>query len=267
MARTCSYTPALLVAILSLGGVSQGARAQPVDWRGMTSAASARGRAPSRTVGELLGRERDALRSILAEREDARRVRMGGRVARGELLRLETVHNELTRRSQGVAKEVAEREAQLRRRMRALYRLVRGTSRRPLMDPGRSQAAVDGRWLLLRILRRDLGEIGRLKREESKLSEGLEEVVRRRREARAVLSDLERRKDELQARLAQSRQELTELRHLRRNHRGQASEWDAKAFQIEREIVALHLQVNRGPSSFEGQRGTIARPVPGMILT
>lgn len=221
----------------------------------------------ARTVTDLLRLERDALQRILAEREELRRVRLGRRAAQGELLRLETVHLELRRRQRGVVADRGEREARLRRRLRALNRLVRGTSRRPLLDPRRSLAAADGRGSLLRIVRRDLQELQRLRREEDKIAHGLRDVVTRRREAVAVLGDLDRRKDALQARLAHCRQELSELRHLRQNHRGQGSEWNAVAFTLERQIVALHLQVNSEAPTFAKRRGSLVRPVPGMILT
>lgn len=219
------------------------------------------------TVTDLLKGERDALRQILAQRDELRRVRLGRRVAQGELLRLESVHLEVRRRRGGLVKTREKREAQARRRAAALARLVRKSSRWPLLDPRQGRVVVDGRRAMLRVVGRDLRELGKLKAEEVRLSRALDDVVLRRREAVAVLKDLDRRKDEIQARVARSRQELAELRHRRRKHRGQASEWNAEAYEIERNIVVLHMQVNREVLSFAAQRGKLVRPVPGMILT
>jgi septal ring factor EnvC (AmiA/AmiB activator) len=218
------------------------------------------------TIGTLLGRERTILQQILDERAELKRVRVGKRVARGELRRLDTRLGELRRRQQGADRALEQRQRRLRQRVRALYRLVRQTGRRPLLDPRRAAVPRDGRRALLRILRRDLSEIRHLRAEQVRLDTAVQQARRRRRESIAVLRNLDRRRDRLHARGARCRQELTAVRHRRKHHRGHAREWDRKAYALEREIVALRLRLQRQVTSFEQRRGKLVRPVPGLIV-
>lgn len=242
-----------------LGVCVPGVRAAP----GAQGGATATGKI---TMSDLLRQELSSLRQIRHQRVELRRVKMGRRAIEGELRRIYTALGEVKRRQRGLAKVVTKRRNQLRARVRALYRLVRSTSRLPLLDSRRAQIPRDGRDALLRILRRDVRELRKLKDEGKRLTKELQNVRKRRGQALAVLKDLARRRDRIGARVAQCKQELAGLRHLRRHHKGHASEWNADARKLEKTIGALALRLRREAVSFEHRKGKLARPVPGMIV-
>jgi len=260
--RTGVGVVAALSLFVAAGSVTQAApRARPAVPR-----PRARPGTPKITIGALLKREREALQGLLRARKELLRVRVGKRVARGEMRRLSALVAEMHRRRQGVDRALLTRREKVRRRVRALYRIVRQTARRPLLDPRRASIPRDGRQALVQILRRDLAEIRHLRTEQIRLETALAEARQRRKQTIAVLRDLDRRRDGLQARMAQGHQELAALRHRRRNHQGLAGEWDGEAYRLERQIVALHLELQRQVTSFEQRRGKLVRPVPGMIV-
>ncbi len=233
------------------------------------------GRSPSKaggparartTMSELLRRELSALRQLRSQRVELRRVRMGRVAVEGELRRIGVALGEVRRRREGLLKVIRRRSALLRARMRALYRLVRATARLPLLDSRRAHIHTDGRYALLRILGRDQRELRHLRAELGRLATELRSARRRRGEAKAVLVDLARRRDRIGARVAQCRQELASLRHRRRGHKGQASEWNATARALLQKITALAERLRREAVTFEQRRGRLTRPVPGMIV-
>jgi murein hydrolase activator len=218
------------------------------------------------TMSELLARELSSLRQIRHQRVELRRVRMGKRAVEGELRRIYTALGEVKRRQKGLQKVIAKRRGLLRARVRALYRLVRATARLPLLDGRRARISQDGRDALLRILRRDIREVEHLKGEGQRLVKELDNVRRRRGQGLAVLKDLARRRDRIAARVAQCRQELAGIRHRRRNHKGQGSEWNTQARRLEKKIGALTQRLRREAVSFDHRKGKLTRPVPGMIV-
>jgi len=218
------------------------------------------------TMSELLRQELSSLRQLRLQRVELRRVRMGKRAIAGELGRIYTALGEVKRRQRSLKKVVAKRAAELRARVRALYRLVRATARLPLLDSRRARIPRDGRAALLRILRRDLREVYHQKQEQKRLASELSNVRRRRGQGLAVLKDLARRRDRIQARVARCRQELASVRYRRRRHKGHSSEWNVAARQLEKKIGALTLRLRREAVSFDHRKGKLARPVPGMIV-
>ncbi|MFH2007833.1 MAG: peptidoglycan DD-metalloendopeptidase family protein [bacterium] len=218
------------------------------------------------TMAELLSQELSTLRQLRAQRVEMRRVRMGRRSTHGELRRVYVALGEVKRRQRGLVKQIDDQRVRLRRRVRALYRLVRSTSRWPLLDSRRAHVPQDGRDTLLRIVRRDVNEVKHLQRERKRLSEELADVRKRREQGLAVLKDLDRRRDRIQAQLAQCNQELVSLRHRRSNHRGQASEWNHRARELDGKIVKLTQSLRREVGSFDERRGKLLRPVPGLIV-
>jgi septal ring factor EnvC (AmiA/AmiB activator) len=235
---------------------------------GVTTTAAAAPAAPPKrvTMSELLGQELSTLRQLRSQRVELRRVRMGNRSVQGELKRIYSALGEVKRRQRGLAKVILKRRAALRGRVRALYRLVRATARLPLLDSRRARIPRDGRAALLRIVRRDLRELHHLKAEQRRLTGELEDVRRRRHQALAVLTDLARRRDRIQARVAQCKQELASVRYRRGRHQGHASEWNHEARQLEKKIGALTLRLQHEAVSFEHRKGRLARPVPGLIV-
>jgi septal ring factor EnvC (AmiA/AmiB activator) len=260
MISTSTSRNALLAWLLLLVLGSPGAWAAP-DMR--DTPAPKPGRV---TMSELLRQELSSLRQLRHQRVELRRVKMGNRAIGGELRRIYTALGEVKRRRKGLQKVLAKRRAELRARVRALYRLVRATASLPLLDSRRARIPRDGRRALLRIVRRDLSELHHLRQEQQRLVKELQNVRRRRGQALAVLKDLARRRDRIGARVAQCKQEQAGVRYRRRHHKGHASEWNAQARLLEKKIGALTLQLRREAISFEHRKGKLARPVPGMIV-
>ena len=221
---------------------------------------------PRVTFSELLRQELSSLRQLRQQRIEIRRISMGRRAVQGELRRVRVALMETRRRLKAVKGQVAKRQGVLRARVRALYRLVRATARLPLLDSRRAKVPRDGRDALLKIVRRDVSELAHLRAERDLLARALVEVRKRRSQAWAVRGDLDRRRDRVQARVAQCQQELSGGRHRIRNHRGHGSEFNRAARALQKQVLALAAQLKREAVTFASRRGKLVRPVPGLIL-
>lgn len=259
--------PWLVLTVTVAAGLPPARAAEP-DPEGSRPAPPVRdAAAPRRTISDLLHEELDTLKEAEQARVEQRRVTAGRRGVRGELERLALATADLQRRLTGLRRDLATRRDTTRARVRLLYRKVRATSRYPLLDPRRAHAPRDGRESLVRILRRDLAEVKRLRGEEQRLLASLEDLKLRRRQALAVVRDLDRRRDEVQANVNRLQQALVDIRYRRTHHRGHVSEWTAQAYAAEKEIVTRTLRLRQAAPSFESRRGSLVRPVPGMILS
>jgi len=252
--RSRRLLPWLLLALSPVAGLAPARAVEPAP------------AAPRRTISDLLREELDALQETEQARVEQRRVTTGRRGVRGELERLARATADVQRRLAGLRRDLTARRDTTRARVRLLYRKVRATSRYPLLDPRRAHAPRDGRESLLRIVRRDLAEVRRLRGEEQRLVASVEDLKLRRSQALAVVRDLDRRRDEVQSNVSRLQQVLVDVRYRRTHHRGHVSEWTASAYAKEREIVVRTLRLRVVAPSFESRKGSLVRPVPGMIL-
>jgi hypothetical protein len=258
--------PWLLLVLSATAGLPPARAAEPEPGSASLAPAARAPAAPRRTISDLLREELDTLKEAEQARVEQRRVTTGRRGVRGELERLALATVDLQRRLTGLRRDLTTRRDTTRARVRLLYRKVRATSRYPLLDPRRAHAPRDGRESLVRIVRRDLTEVRRLRGEEQRLVVALEDLKLRRRQALAVVRDLDRRRDEVQASVNRLQQALVDVRYRRTHHRGHMAEWTAQAYAMEKDIVARTLRLRQATPSFESRRGSLVRPVAGMIV-
>ncbi len=179
---------------------------------------------------------------------------------------------EAERRLEALTKRSARRRVHLRHRLRALYKLSRGSLVRLLVEAeGGHRARVNGR-ALTRLIERDVDELRLYRREVARLATeratlGQERASQQRlvRQTRASKLDLER------VRRAQQRllRRISRNRRLRRRISGELS---ARQRRLLREVnkVSYRLRHGRftsgGVEAFAGLRGKLPRPTKGPIV-
>lgn len=159
------------------------------------------------------------------------------------------------------------RTARVSQRYRALYKMADGWTLRPLFTVGgHDSVPLDGRVQLAYALAREMNELSAEKRVLAALEKECTHKAELVENARRRVLSLDRKRDDLQAAIARLAQHLKDLRR-RKEHRNRTGEvWNRKLRRLNRNVRDLAALVKEEQRSFLALKGTLPRPVPGMII-